>query len=210
MHTKKDLIKGKLITFEGIDGAGKTSIVRNLPAHLTACQAPIITCGERRSPFSELLRNSELKGMTALLKIYLFAADRAWTYEKECLPALKSGALVLWDRYVDSALAYRAVELSLKPETLSPNLVKQINRPFRTADVTFFVDIRIAISDRRTRRKSGTSPYTTEFLRRVRIEYERLARHKRYIIIDGELPLESVTETVARHIRGRFKELFCF
>ena len=208
MHAQEDVTQGKLITFEGIDGAGKTSIVRELPAYLSACRVPILICGERRSPFSNLLCNSELKGMSAFLKTYLFAADRAWTYEKECLPALKSGSLVLWDRYVDSALAYRAVELLLKPETLDLNFVELINRPFRLADVTFFVDVSISISETRTRKNSSANPYATEFLRRVRIEYERLAQQRGYVTINGEPPLELVAKNVALEIKRRFKELF--
>jgi len=149
-----------------------------------------------------------LKSMIAFLKTYLFAADRAWTYERECFPALKRGCLVLWDRYVDSALAYRAVELAMKKEQLDLEFVKTINKPFRTPDLIFLIDISLRTYEERNHGRAGTSPYATEFLRNVRKEYKRLARQRAYIIVDGERPLSTVADEIVSHIKGRFEELF--
>jgi dTMP kinase len=208
MLTQEDSIQGKLVTFEGIDGAGKTSIVSRLPPALRLCKVPILICGERRSPFADILANKELRSMSAFLKTYLFAADRAWAYEKECLPALKRGALVLWDRYVDSALVYRSAELALKKEAVDLEFVRQINRPFRQADLTFYIRISIETSEKRTRSAAASSPYKTEFLTRVLAEYERLIEERGYVAVDGEKLPDLVIQEVADHIRRTFLDLF--
>ena len=208
MHTPEDLCHGKLITLEGLDGAGKSSILQQLPSRLTMCKVRVKPCGERQSPLSELLADSELKTMTPLLKTYLFAADRAWTYERDCLPALKAGSLVLWDRYVDSALAYRAAELRLGKNPVDMDFVEQINSPFRPPDLTLYIEISPRTSAQRTGGTTSSTPYRTDFLEMVSAEYHHLAHKRRYVVVGGERPLELVARDVAFEIKARFAELF--
>jgi thymidylate kinase len=84
---------GKLIAFEGIDRAGKSSLVARLPDMLADCTVPVVICGELRSPIACMLRRMLRTGGSAFLKTFFFASDRAWTYEKRCLPALNRGEL---------------------------------------------------------------------------------------------------------------------
>src|ERR1035438_9898477 len=113
MHSEETMKPlSRLIAFEGIDGAGKSTVVSALPQELATCRLPVVVCAERQSPLSFMLSNSALNSLSPFLKTYLFATDRAWTYEREFLPRFASGALVLWDRYVDSAIAYRGAEFS--------------------------------------------------------------------------------------------------
>jgi dTMP kinase len=207
MHTQETYL-GKLVAFEGIDRAGKTSIVRDIPSRLRACKVPIVTCGERGSPLAALLSKERLSLMTPFLKTYLFAADRAWTYAEKCDPALDTESLVLWDRYVASALAYRAVEFSLRMGNVDIEFVRHINRPFRSADLTVYIDVSAETSEDRGRMSNRPSPYSLEVLEMVRSEYRRMAKHPDYVVIDGERPLDLVTTDVTSVITGRFGDLF--
>ena len=199
---------GALIAFEGIDRAGKSSLIQLLPRHLPRCKKRIIICGEYQSPVEHLIPRSSLSKMTPFVKAFLFAADRAWTYEKTCLPALQKGHIVLWDRYVDSAKAYRGAEVSEQNTILTKAFVDDINRPFVVPDLTIFVDIPIATSIKRSRKERSRTSYRPGFLRRVRKEYMRLHRVSGYIIVDGSHPQADVLNEVACLIKKRLKRFF--
>jgi len=200
--------KGKLIAFEGIDRAGKTSVIERLPDQLGDCRVSIVRTGELRSPIAQAIRKMVNQQATAFLKTYFFASDRAWAYEAECLPALRRGDLVLWDRYVDSAIVYRTVELSRMRSRINLGFVKAINRPFKKADLTIYIDISEDVSAERARRAGAPALYDLEFLGEVRTQYLDLASRDKYCIINGERPIEEVVTEVAQIIRDEFKELF--
>lgn len=210
MRTQQIVIPcmGKLVTFEGIDRAGKSSVVTQLTGVLHDCKVPIITCGELQSPIAPALREMLRKGSSPFLKTYLFACDRAWTYEAECLPALRRGDLVLWDRYADSAIVYRTVELSRAPSEIDLEFVKEINRPFMRPHLTIYIDVSEDTSMERARLAGVSGPYAREFLEQARAQYLNLASIKQYSVISGERPLNTVVADTAQTIREQFKELF--
>lgn len=200
---------GRFVAFEGIDRAGKSSVVKVLPALLTGCSVPIRICAEYNSPVGPLISGDALKKLSAFKKAYLFAADRAWTYESECLPALERGELVLWDRYKDSAIAYRAAELHSRPSNLFDlEFVKAINQPFLAPDKTFFIEISVEVSEERARKSNTKEPYDSAFLERVRLEYHKLASAPGYAIVDGARSTEAVAEQIAKEIRTGFPQFF--
>lgn len=199
---------GRLVTFEGIDRAGKTSVIRVLPDLLADCRVPITTCGERRSPLARFLSAQAVASTSAFLKTYLFAADRAWTYEKACLPALRRGGLVLWDRYVDSALVYRAVEFSLCESEIDMDFVELINSRFMPPDLTFYIDITASTSVARAESAGSQEAYDAHFMRLVRAQYLALAETRDYVVVDGERPLDEVAACVAGVIRQRLGGMF--
>ena len=140
---------GKLITVEGIDRAGKSTVIKKLPLLLNDCMVPIKICGECQSPLGPIIRDLIKKGGSTFLKTYFFATDRAWTFELECLPALKRGELVLWDRYVDSAIAYRTAELMRSKPCINIEFVERINAPFPKPDLVIYIDITVDTSLKR-------------------------------------------------------------
>ena len=199
---------GKLIAFEGIDRAGKSSAVGMLPALLEGCNVPIISLGEKRSPFKALLTGEALKTASPFLKTYLFATDRAWTYEMECLPALKRGELVLWDRYVDSAIVYRSVELRCYCSIIDLDFVKDINSPFIQPNLTFYLKINKETFLSRQQPGSMNEPYNYDFLEQVEKEYDALADLPKYIVVNAKHSPEEVAGEIADIIRREIKELF--
>lgn len=201
-------MNGKLVAFEGIDHAGKSSIIERLKSSLDDCNVLVTICGELSSPIASTLRELLHKGGSPFLKTFLFACDRAWSYERVGLPALEAGGLVLWDRYVDSAIVYRSVELSNNPSRIDLHFVKDINRPFREADLTIYIDIGVETASKRAKLAGKKKHYSLEFLEKIRAEYLRLASEKGYCIIDGEPSLDIVAEQTGRVIRKYLKELF--
>lgn len=199
---------GKLIAFEGIDRAGKTSLVEALVQRLADLPIPVMVCGELRSPLAPIIRECLHKGVSAFIKTYLFATDRAWTYEHMCVPALSRGELVLWDRYVDTALVYRKVELATSGSDISLDFVKRINEPFVQADLTVYLDISVATSISRSIASGDRGVYSQEFLQAVRHEYLRMYKtSKRARTIDAERPYSEVTSEVSAVIRAWLEEI---
>jgi dTMP kinase len=200
--------KGKLVALEGIDRAGKSSIIERLPSLLSDCKVSLVICGELQSPIAPIIRDLLYKGASPFLKTFLFAADRAWTYESKCLPALRHGGLVIWDRYVDSAMVYRSVELSLFGSDFDSSFVNDINRLFVPPDLTIYIDITAETSMKRVESVGVKGPYNPEFLEKVRAEYLRIAPLRGYVVINGEQSLDVVVSEVAQVIRRQFRELF--
>lgn len=209
MHSQKNKpYSGKLVAFEGIDRAGKTSVISMLVNLLTDCKVPIEAYGELQSPVAPILRDILRSKGSPALKTFLFAADRAWVYEEKCLPALQSGKLVLWDRYVDSAIVYRTVEFANMPSYIDMNFVRLINEPFVVPDLSIYIDVTVQVSEERAKLAGTKEPYSTEFLEQVRREYQTLALERNYQIIDGMQPVERVVSAVVNVIRENLQELF--
>jgi len=207
-RAKTELKRGRLVAIEGIDRGGKSSLVQALPGLLSDCTVPIIVCRERQSPLASLIGDQHLAETSAFLKTYLFATDRAWTCENKACPVLSQGGLVLWDRYVDSALAYRAVEISLKQSKIDIGFVEAINKPFQPADLTIYIDISAETSVARAERQARRQPYGRPFLEAVQREYMLLAKRRNYVVINGERSPETVAQEAASKIREAFGEMF--
>lgn len=209
MRVKKTVdFTGKLVTVEGIDRAGKSSIIHSVPSLLQDCTVPVTVCSELQSPIAPLIHEMLRRGCSAFLKTFLFATDRAWIYEVESLPALERGDLILWDRYVDTAIVYRSVELSRSASLIDMEFVSEINSPFPLPDLTILIDISADTSADRARLAGSKETYSQEFLELARAEYLKLAAQNRYCIINGERSFDDVTSDVAQAIKTQFKELF--
>ena len=199
---------GKLVALEGIDSAGKTTVRDNLAESLRSCRVPIVICKERQSPYGHLLAKESLAALSPLIKAYLFAADRAWTYVEVGLPAFQEGSLVIWDRYVDSAIAYRGAEIESGRANFDMDLVKHINAPFRRPDLTLFFQVSIPTSIERSERARKPQPYERAILTKVHSQYEKLALEHEYAVIDAESDPETCLAQAATIIRTHFLDMF--
>ena len=137
-------MNGKLIVFEGPDGSGKTTILKNINKKLINLGYPIMLVREPGGTFiSEQIReiiidnnNTEMNSKTECL---LFAASRAQLVEEKIKPALNRGEIILCDRFVLSSLLYQGVGRGL-----GINEVKKINdfaTGFIKPDLTIFFNI---------------------------------------------------------------------
>ena len=161
--------KGRLISFEGLDGAGKSTQMNMLERWLEALLVPFIhTCEPGGTPLGieirQLLLNRPELAIEALAEAFLFQADRAQHFATLVIPALQEGKLVLTDRCFDASIAYqgygRGVDISL-----IEHLSLLATRGYKP-DLTILLDLDPSEVHRRTditQDQSGTREVRTRF-----------------------------------------------
>jgi dTMP kinase len=130
-----------LITFEGTEGCGKSTLIRNLSQKLDSLGIPhIVTREPGGSAVAEQIRSLILHHeMDPLTELFLYEAARAEHFKKTVLPALQSGQWVLCDRFTDSSVAYQGFARGLPvPMIEKLNLMATEKRK---PDLTFFLDL---------------------------------------------------------------------
>jgi dTMP kinase len=190
----------RLVALEGIDGAGKTTVANAL-AHFEIPNVNLFCTGEMRSALGDLLRE-RLGRLSPVEKIYWFAADRASTL---AIASHQGGdgreTTVVWDRYVDSARAYRGaeVELGLAPPSVL-ELVETINASFPAPDQVMFLDIDVESACRRLSVRPGNEDPR---LSHVLSYYRRRASESgtTYVTIDAARPIDDVVRNVIKEMR---------
>ena len=187
-----------LFAFEGLDCAVKTSALRELKRIIDKYN--FVFCEEFSSPIGEALRTLLNEKGSFFLKTFYFAADRAWIYEKIAKPVLDKKGIVLWDRYVDSALAYRSAEVD-KADIIDFSFVRKINDPFPKADLKFYFKISAQESVNRAKNANRNEPYDFSFLEKVSEYYDNLYKEdSSCIIIDGTLSSKEICECIINKI----------
>jgi dTMP kinase len=188
------------VTFEGLDGSGKTTQADLLRAHLAAAGRDVVSTREPGgTELGERIRPLLLEGsqMSAWAEAALFAAARAELVELVIAPALERGADVICDRYLDSSLAYQGIARGLGVDE-----VLELNQrilPGVMPDRTFVLLVDADESERRvgamTDRIEGAG---RDFRRRVDQGYRELADRfpERIRALDGTLPAEEIARAV--------------
>ncbi|MBD0347942.1 MAG: dTMP kinase [Thermoleophilia bacterium] len=192
------------VTFEGVDGSGKTTQVELLAAELRAAGRDVVVTREPGgTPLGEAVRELLLGGATISpwAEAALFAAARAELVETVIAPALERGAWVVCDRYLDSSLAYQGLARGLgAEEVLELNLrVTGGLLPDRT--FVLLVDAgeserRVGPDGDRIEREGGS------FRERVAAAYSALAERfpDRIVALDGRRPVDDVARAVRENL----------
>jgi len=186
------LNNGKFITFEGIDGCGKSTQARLLLEHMNNSGVETILVREPggtniSESIREILLHSSSSGqMGDRTESLLMTASRAQLTQEVIIPNMDQGKFVIADRYSDSTLAYQGGGRNLDNEWL----IELNNYATFTLlpDITFFVDIRPEEALRRLDNdKDRIEGEGIEFQTRVRKTYHELAErfNDRYVILDG-------------------------
>jgi dTMP kinase len=188
--------KGKLITLEGIDGTGKSSIAKMLKTKLSEA---VFTAEPTKSWIGKAVKKSIESEADPLAELFLFAADHAQHIAKVIRPALEEGKHVISDRYSDSRYAYQGTTLSDRFDD-AMEWVQGIHKGWTIVpDLTilFTIDPSIAVS-RCGIRGNHTKFEKIEFLRTVQDNFLKLAKREphRFVIIDAERELETVEREV--------------
>jgi len=199
---------GTFISFEGGEGAGKTSQLLLLEAWLRDRGHEVVVTREPgATPAGARIRELLLDPTTSLsprAEAMLYAADRAQHVAQVVRPALERGAVVLTDRYVDSSLAYQGAGRELARDDVA-RLSRWATEGLRP-DLVVLLDVDPVLGLRR----AGDSPdrieaESLEFHRRVREGFLELAGQDpgRYLVIAADGPVEQVHEAV----RARLADL---
>jgi len=200
-------MSGIFITFEGIDGCGKSTQADLLENHLKSIRQDVISVREPGGTdiserIREVLLSTDNRMMSKRTEALLLAASRAQLTLETIVPALESGKVVLCDRYLDSTLAYQGYGRQLPVEWL-----QQINSTAITPDITFYVDI--PVDEAMARMKGKTldrmEEEGTTFLKRVKDGYLTLAQKysARYIVLDGTADVNSLHNTIRKEIEKK-------
>jgi len=200
---------GTFITFEGIDGSGKSKQMRLLANFLRSQGSEVVVTREPGgTPVGIRLRVALLDAqeqVDPLTELLVFAADRAQHVRRLLRPELQSEQIVISDRYADATIAYQGAGRGFPPELISQ--IVQLATEGLKPDLTLLFDLSVAEAAARTRRRSDSmrkggkgdrlDAEDTEFHTRVRNAYLALAAEEpeRFRIIEAS---GSVEETHAR------------
>jgi len=203
------------ITFEGIEGCGKTTQVKRLVKRLNRFDIPLITTLEPGGTsigkhIRGILLDSNNKDLSPLTELLLYAADRAQHVEEVIKHALDQGKWVICDRFFDATVAYQGSARGLDME-----LIKILNEKVTQGvqpDLTLLLDcpeevgLGRAITRNKTQSQKGQDRFEREkldFHRAVRKGYLELARknHKRFAVIDATLAVDEMEEKIFEHIQ---------
>ena len=198
------------LSFEGIDGSGKSTQAARIVERLRADGRRVVTVREPGgTPLGEQIRTLLLDpagDVTARAELLLFSAARAQLTERVIAPALAAGAIVVADRFFDSTTAYQGHGRGV----LAPEAVDAFHALVTgglAPDLTIIVDVDVATA---RRRRSGHVDDRMEasdvaFHERVREGYHTLAaRHpERVALLDGSGPADEVTAEINQLVNRR-------
>jgi dTMP kinase len=205
--------RGRLITVEGVEGAGKSTQVESLRAWLVAHGVSVVQTAEPDgTSLGAGLRRllGEVDRVAPLTEALLFAASRAEHVQRVIRPGLAAGHVVLCDRYVDSTVAYQGHGRGLSLET-----VAQLNRLATGGllpDLTLVLDLDVAEGLRRVRARQGAlaacDPFerlAIEFHERVRKGYWAIRDREpdRVVVVDADRPVPVVAAELAELVARR-------
>lgn len=207
------------ITLEGIEGSGKTTQIRHIVDFLTGLGHP---CIQTREPggtrigknIRSILLNPENAALDPSAELLLYTADRIQHIQEVILPGIRSGRMVICDRYFDATLAYQGMARGLDAPLIL-ELHRLICRNLKP-DLTFLLDLPPRIGLQRAwkqlesgSRKAIESRFEKEavaFHERVRSGYLELAEKEpeRFRIIDASHPLDQVRAQITRVLECEF------
>jgi dTMP kinase len=215
--------QGYLITFEGLDGAGKSTQIRLLAAHLEKSGEFVI---ETRQPggtetgdrIRSLILDSRNAGIAPLTELALMFADRAQSIAEIIRPALDAGQIVLCDRYTDSTEAYQGGGRQLGTE-----IVRDLHRDLcgnLQPDLTILLLPSLEKSLRRARRRNSRTAVLNgadenrfereqdAFFTRTYEQYRSIATREpmRVVTIDGDEPIDAIHQRIVSVINERLAQ----
>jgi dTMP kinase len=208
---------GFFITFEGVEGCGKTTQIKQLSHRLTSAGFRVVLTREPGGcPIADKIRSilldAENSAMHSLTELLLYAAARAQHVTEVIKPALESGAVVLCDRFTDATVAYQHNGRGIERNTIDElnSLACQSLRP----DLTVLIDCDAAtgLARAKSRIESTSGPReerfeleNNQFHQRVRDGYLSLAATDpdRFLTVQADGSIDEISEIITSQILTR-------
>ena len=195
-------MKGKFIVFEGIDGAGLTTQAELLEKYLRGKNYKVILTKEPTNNLIGGLIRAALRKewLTSNRTLQLlFSADRAHHLEREILPALENGKIVISDRYFISTIAYGMVELEKE-------WLKALNSQFLLPDIIFIIDVPVEVSIERIKASRFGFEFFEEKKKLEVIRNNFLELSKEYencFVINGNRSIEEIHQEIIKIVEEK-------
>lgn len=203
----------RFITFEGGEGAGKSTQAKRLAAALESCGIPVCSTREPGgSPGAEQIRALLVEGepgrWDALTETLLMFAARVDHLAETIRPALAAGRWVICDRFTDSTYAYQGAGRGLAPSTIAAIETAAV-QSFRP-DLTFILDVPVETglsrAGARGEHESRFEQFDRDFHGRLRDFFHALAARQpeRCVLIDSTAPPDEVASQIWQRVSTRF------
>ncbi len=198
-----------LVTFEGIEAAGKSTLIATLADKLSnAGDAVLVTRepgGTRLGDSLRALFIDPAESIDGVAEVMLLNASRAQLVAEIIQPALAAGTTILCDRFFDATVAYQGFGRGLDVETLLELCLVATRRI--APDLTFLIDVPVEVSAARVRARGQADRLEREgpgFHERVREGYLQLARRfGRIVVLDGTMPPAVLADSAFAVLRDR-------
>ncbi len=204
--------KGLFITFEGIEGSGKSTQCKLLKKYLNDLGFETVLSFEPGGTeigqkLRTIILDDKSKSITPETELLLYMADRAHHLHSLIKPSLKKGKVVILDRYHDSSVAYQQYGRGVSKEVLDFLFNKVINglKP----DITFLIDISVETSMNRILKREKEDKGATNRFEREKIDFhkrirqgflEMSSKEKRFCVVDGEREVKEVFSQIKNHL----------
>jgi len=201
--------QGLFLTFEGMDGSGKTTQMHRLAARLRGMGRTVTETVEPGGPpiaqkIRRILLDAENQELSPTTEVLLYFASRAQNVDEWILPALSRGEIVLSDRFTDSSLVYQGAGRNLGADTVIA--LDRIACRGLKPDLTILVDVDAQASLARARARNLAQPHcetrmddqSLEFHLKVHAAYHALAEAEpgRVKVVDGRQEMDAIERDV--------------
>ena len=201
------MTKGLFITFEGIDGCGKTTQIKRLKEYFEKNNKNVVLTREPGAKgLGEKLREILLGydgEVSSNCESFLFLADRAQHVDTLIKPTIEKGDVVLCDRHIDSTVAYQGYGRGLDLARI--NYLNDLATNGLKPDLTFVFDIDLETSlARRGKARDRMESSGDEFFERVRNGYIEITKQEpnRVKLLDGSKSVETIHSEILQHINA--------
>ena len=203
---------GLFVTFEGIDGSGKTTITQYIHNSFVNKKISVMLTRESggnviAQKIRHLILDQTNKTMDDKTEALLYAASRRQHLVEKILPALSSGTLVLCDRFVDSSIAYQGYGREIGAEAVLS--INQLAIGNHMPDMTFFLDVDLEVGLGRVNKRDELDRLETsgnDFFKRTYDGYQAIIKNNpRIRIIDASRTVEAIADEIIELIEKELK-----
>lgn len=223
MENTENLNRGRFITFEGLEGCGKSTHVELFAKKLAGAGKEVLVLREPGGrelceKIRTLLKREEADPPTARAELLLFLASRAQLVEKTIKPALERGVWVVCDRFSDSTVAYQGSGRGLDEDEIVR--LDEFARAGLKPDMTFYLDVPVDESFKRIRARAEAEGLELDrietagedFFKRVRDGFMSIAAAEeagaktssRFVVVDSDKPREDTAAEIWKKAVEKF------